>query len=235
MHEQDIYYWLTHRHEYLLATVGSRLLYRGSLKSKINDNSLLMLSYWLQLYSRLEKSRSIAIKNGWTRCYMLYRSLGRASSKDAHGSQSDDRTYPCAVVFTSPLTSRFCSQLQELQELPTSPLRMWSSSKEHQLLLTWDPGLGDEPGSKGHEADALPLSYLHIPGWTRYMTFCFLVAGGFLVILIQRFCCFNPSRIISNTIFLSLEDVWWWFFYQFSGLNFSAVQKLQDDDLVKSR
>ena len=27
----------------------------------------------------------------------------------------------CAVVFTSPLTSRLCSQLQELQELPTSP------------------------------------------------------------------------------------------------------------------
>ena len=28
------------------------------------------------------------------------------------------------VVFTSPLTSRLCSQLQELQELPTCPLRM---------------------------------------------------------------------------------------------------------------
>ena len=69
----------------------------------------------------------------------------------------------CAVVFTSPLTSRLCSQLQELQELPTSPLRMWSSSKKHQLILTLAPGPGVEPGSRGHEADVLPLSYLHIP------------------------------------------------------------------------
>ena len=61
----------------------------------------------------------------------------------------------CAVVFTSPLTSRLCSQLQELQELPTSPLRMWSSSKKHQLILTLAPGPGVEPGSRGHEADAL--------------------------------------------------------------------------------
>ena len=44
-----------------------------------------------------------------------------ASSKGAHGSQSDDRTYPCAVVFTSPLTNRLCSQLKELKELPASP------------------------------------------------------------------------------------------------------------------
>ena len=69
----------------------------------------------------------------------------------------------CAVVFTSPLTSRLCSQLQELQELPTSPLRMWSSSKKHQLILTLAPGPGVEPGSRGHKADALPLSYPHIP------------------------------------------------------------------------
>ena len=68
----------------------------------------------------------------------------------------------CAVVFTSPLTSRLCSQLQELQELPTSPLRMWSSSKKHQLILTLAPGPGVEPGSRGHEADVLPLSYPHI-------------------------------------------------------------------------
>ena len=42
----------------------------------------------------------------------------RASSKS---TQSDDRTYPCAVAFTLPLTSRLCFQLQELQEMPTSP------------------------------------------------------------------------------------------------------------------
>ena len=41
------------------------------------------------------------------------------------------------------------------------PLRMWSSSKKHQLLLTWAPGLGAEPGSRGQEAHALPLSYPH--------------------------------------------------------------------------
>ena len=68
----------------------------------------------------------------------------------------------CAVVFTSPLTSRLCSQLQELQELPTSPPRMWSSSKKHQLILTLAPGPGVESGSRGHKADALPLSYPHI-------------------------------------------------------------------------
>ena len=39
------------------------------------------------------------------------------------------------LVFTSPLTSRLCSQLQELQELPTSPLRMWSSSKKASAYL----------------------------------------------------------------------------------------------------
>ena len=63
---------------------------------------------------------------------------------------------------TSPLTSRLCSQLQELQELPTSPLRMWSSSKKHQCLLTWAPGPRVEPVSRAYEADALPLSYPHI-------------------------------------------------------------------------
>ena len=78
----------------------------------------------------------------------------------------------CAVVFTSPLTSRLCSQLQELQELPTSPLRMWSSSKKHQLILTLAPGPEVEPGSRGHEADALPRSYPHIQHeriWWSYL------------------------------------------------------------------
>ena len=85
----------------------------------------------------------------------------RASSKGGHGSQSDDSTYLaliCAVVFTSPLTSKLSSQLQELQELPTSPLRVWSGSKKHQLLLTWAPGPEVEPGSRGHEADTLSPS-----------------------------------------------------------------------------
>ena len=79
----------------------------------------------------------------------------RASSKGAHGSQRDNRMYPCAVVFTSLLTSRLCSRLQELQVLPTSPLRMWSRSKTYPLfvffpllgfvaytcyMLYWSPG-----------------------------------------------------------------------------------------------
>ena len=35
------------------------------------------------------------------------------------------------------------------------------AQKEHQLLLIWAPGPGVEPGSRGHKADALPLSYPH--------------------------------------------------------------------------
>ena len=52
----------------------------------------------------------------------------RATSKGgAQGSHSNDSTYLartweiCAVVFTSPLTSKLCSQLQKLRELSTSP------------------------------------------------------------------------------------------------------------------
>ena len=73
----------------------------------------------------------------------------RASSKGAHVSQSDVRTYPCAVVFTSPLTSGLCSKLQELQELLTSPLGIRSSLKSISLYLPLlldrelNPGQGD--------------------------------------------------------------------------------------------
>ena len=65
--------------------------------------------------------------------------LPRESSKEgAHGSQSDNRTCSCAVVFTSPLTSRLCSQLQKWQELPIPPLGMWSSSKNDMIFrLIW--------------------------------------------------------------------------------------------------
>ena len=52
---------------------------------------------------------------------------------------------------------------------------MWSSSKKHQLILTLAPGPGVEPGSRGHKADALPLSYPHIPNltpWTPCRTSC---------------------------------------------------------------
>ena len=72
----------------------------------------------------------------------------RASFKGAHGPQSDDGTYPCAVVFNSPLTSRLCSQVQELPELPTSPkdvVQLKKSISFYSLrLLDWElnPGLG---------------------------------------------------------------------------------------------
>ena len=91
----------------------------------------------------------------------------RESSRFAHGSQSDDSTYLartwkiCAVVLTSPLTSRLCSQLQELQELPTSLQECGLPQKEHQPLLNSASGPGVEPGSRGQEVDALPLSYPH--------------------------------------------------------------------------
>ena len=47
--------------------------------------------------------------------------------------------------------------------------------KKHQLLLSWAPGPGVEPGSRGHKADALPLSYPHTPQVT--LTFLFEVCN----------------------------------------------------------
>ena len=61
----------------------------------------------------------------------------RASFKKARASQSHDGTYPCAVIFTSPLTNGLFSQLQELLELPTSPTRMLSSSKSISSCRSW--------------------------------------------------------------------------------------------------
>ena len=55
-------------------------------------------------------------------CYVILITgiFPQASSKGASGFQSNESTYPSAVVFTSPMTRELCSQLQELQELPTS-------------------------------------------------------------------------------------------------------------------
>ena len=77
--------------------------------------------------------------------------LPRVGAKTAHvvTGETGDRTYPCAGAFTLPSTSRLCSQLQEFQELPTSCIRMWSSSKKHQLLITLAPGPGIKPRSRG--------------------------------------------------------------------------------------
>ena len=64
------------------------------------------------------------------------------------GSQrSHDSTYPCAVVFTSPLTSKLCSQLQELQELPTSPEGCGIAQKSISFYL---------PGSWSWTRDTMP-------------------------------------------------------------------------------
>ena len=83
-------------------------------------------------------------------CFWIAGIYPQASSKKgAHGPQSDNSRYLCAVVFTSPLTSRLCSQLQELQELPASPPGCGLAQKGHQLPLTWAPGPGVEPGSRG--------------------------------------------------------------------------------------
>ena len=63
------------------------------------------------------------MEKGALLCYVILIAgiIPRASSKGARGSHSNDWAYPCAAVFTSPLTSRLCSQVQELQELPTPP------------------------------------------------------------------------------------------------------------------
>ena len=55
----------------------------------------------------------------------------------------------CAVVFTSPLTSRLCSQLQELQKLPTSPQGCGLAQKSISLYLPWLPDRELNPGPGG--------------------------------------------------------------------------------------
>ena len=91
----------------------------------------------------------------------------RASSSGAHGSQSNDSTYlvsdmRCSLYLT--LDQQVVFSVARITGVANLPLRMWSSSKKHQLILSLAPGPGVEPGSRGHEADALPLSYPHIPG-----------------------------------------------------------------------
>ena len=72
-------------------------------------------------------------------CYIILITgiFPQVSFKCAHCSQSDDITYLCAVVFTSPLTSRLCCQLQKIQELQPPLLRLWSSSKSISFYLPW--------------------------------------------------------------------------------------------------
>ena len=89
----------------------------------------------------------------------------RASSNGAHGSQTDDSTYlvsdmRCSLYLT--LDQQVVFSVARITGVANLPLRMWSSSKKHQLILTLAPGPGVEPGARGHEADALPLSYPHI-------------------------------------------------------------------------
>ena len=109
----------------------------------------------------------------------------QASSNGAHDSQSDDSTSPCAVVFTSPLTSRLCSQLQELQELPTSPLRMWSSSKSISFYL---PGLLDRELNPG-------------PGGTKLMLYHWAIHTSLLYwmrVILKKCRSWIHSKIFNN-------------------------------------
>ena len=64
----------------------------------------------------------------------------------------------CSLYLT--LDQQVVFSIARITGVANLPLRMWSSSKKHQLLLTWAPGLGVD---RGHKADALPLSYSHIP------------------------------------------------------------------------
>ena len=66
----------------------------------------------------------------------------------------------CSLYLT--LDQQVVFSVARITGVANLPPRMWSSSKKHQLLLNWGPGMGVEPGSRGHEADALPLSYPHI-------------------------------------------------------------------------
>ena len=69
-----------------------------------------------QLASKISKKEIVFFIHIVVIVILITRIFPRASSKDAHGSQSNDSTYLaliCAVVFTSPLTSRLCSQIQE--------------------------------------------------------------------------------------------------------------------------
>ena len=90
--------------------------------------------------------RGTLISLRWKLLTPLTKLFPRASSKGAHGSQSDDSTYLakiCAVVFTLPLTSRLCSQLQELQEVANLPPQKSISFSLPELLdreLSPDPG-----------------------------------------------------------------------------------------------
>ena len=67
----------------------------------------------------------------------------------------------CSLYLT--LDQQVVFSVARITGVANLPLRMWSISKKHQLLLTWAPGPGVEPRSRGHKADALPPSYSHIP------------------------------------------------------------------------
>ena len=66
----------------------------------------------------------------------------------------------CSLYLT--LDQQVVFSVARIKGVANLPLRMWSSSEKHQLLLTWAPGLEVEPRSRGHKAHTLPLSYPHI-------------------------------------------------------------------------
>ena len=66
----------------------------------------------------------------------------------------------CSIYLT--LDQQVVFSVARITGVANLPPRMWYSSKKHQLILTLAPGPGVEPEPRGHEADALPLSYPHI-------------------------------------------------------------------------
>ena len=100
------------------------------------------------------------------------------------------------------------------------PLRMWSSSEKHQLLLTWAPGPGVEPGSRGHEADALPLSYPHIPSCPLLFLFSFPLPFIFLCL----FFLFPPVPLLFTSSSLTFLFFLFSFLLSlFSSFSFSSL------------
>ena len=140
-------------------------------------------------------------------CLPITEIYPQASSKEgANGSQSDNSRNPCAVVFTSLLTSRLYSQLQELQELPTSPVRMWSSSKRASASIylgsrtrSWTRVQGARSWCSTTELSTHPF-----PLSIFIFFFCVLISK---LISHENYILFCPNRKAELRLFLDCTAV----------------------------
>ena len=160
--------------------------------------------------------QGIWVKKHWLWLFSIAGIFPRASSKGgAHGSQSDDSTYLartweiCDVVFTSPLTSRLCCQLQELQGLPTSPLKMWSSSKSISFYSqTWSLTRVPELWSRCTTTELSTLSVCSVrrcscrPG----ISCDFFMLISIKVLIINKFSTLKISWKVYTCIFFRKKD-----------------------------